>query len=91
MNSERKNDPNPPRFPEWIIRRLAWDEDRFVIRENLREEYMYIAETKGPRSADLWYWGHMIRSLFPFLRFTLYWRVVMFKNYLKIALRNFVK
>ncbi len=91
MGTKRKEDPNPPRLPEWIVWRLAWDEDRFSIQENLREEYMYIAETKGPRLAGLWYWGHMMRSLFPFVRLAIYWRIVMFKNYLKIAFRNFTK
>jgi putative ABC transport system permease protein len=91
MNSERKKDLNPPRLPEWLIRRLAWAEDRFSILENLREEYTYIITTRGARSADLWYWGHMFRSLFPFVKFAIYWRFVMFKNYLKVALRNFYK
>ena len=91
MSSKSNKDPNPPRLPEWIIRRLAWAEDRFSIQENLREEYIYIFETRGARSADLWYWIHMIRSLFPFVKVAIYWRIVMFKNYLKIALRNFFK
>ena len=91
MSPERKNDPCPPRLPEWIIRKLSWSEDRFSIQENLREEYKYITEIKGTLPADLWYWGHMIRSFFPFVRFAIYWRIVMFKNYLKIALRNFAK
>ena len=77
MSSEIKRDPNPPRLPEWIIRRLAWSEDRFSIQDNLREEYIYIIETRGTRSADLWYWGHMIRSIFPFIKLTIYWRFVM--------------
>jgi len=91
MSSERKNDSNPPRLPEWIIRRLAWTEDRFSIQENLREEYTYILTTKGARAANLWYWRHMIRSLLPFVKFTIYWRFVMFKNYLKIILRSMNK
>jgi putative ABC transport system permease protein len=91
MNAVRKKDPHPPRLPEWIIRGLAWDEDRLSIQENLHEEYVYIAETRGTRSADLWYWGHMIRSLFPFVKFAVYWRLVMIKNYLKVAIRNFAK
>ena len=91
MSSKSNKDPNPPRLPEWIIRQLAWAEDRFSIQENLREEHRYISETKGARPADLWYWGHMIRSLFPFVRLAVYWRIVMLKNYLKIALRNFYK
>ena len=91
MSSLRNKNPNPPRLPEWIIQRLAWAEDRFSIQENLREEYTYINATRGTRAANLWYWGHIIRSAFPFVKFAIYWRFVMFKNYLKIALRNFYK
>lgn len=91
MSSLRNKDLNPPRLAEWIIQRLAWAEDRFSIQENLREEYIYIFETRGSRLANLWYWGHMIRSLFPFVKFSIYWRSVMFKNYLKLVLRSMNK
>jgi putative ABC transport system permease protein len=91
MSAERKKVPYPPWLPEWVVKRLAWDEDRLSIQENLREEYIYITEMRGTRSADLWYWGHMIRSLFPFVKWMIFWRFVMFKNYMKVALRNFAK
>lgn len=91
MSFKRKKDSQPPRLPDWIIQRLAWSEDRCSIQENLHEEYIYIIEAKGTRTADLWYWGHMIRSLFPFVKFVVYWRIIMLKNYLKIALRNIAK
>ena len=91
MSTEQKKDPFPPRLPEWIIQNLAWDEDRLSIRENLHEEYIFIAETKGTRWAALWYWGHMIRSIFPFVKLMAYWRFVMLKNYMKVAFRNFAK
>jgi putative ABC transport system permease protein len=91
MSSLREKDPNPPRLPEWIIQRLAWAEDRFSIQENFREEYMYILETKGHRSADLWYWRQLIRSIFPFVKFSIYWRFVMIKNYLKLVFRSMNK
>ncbi|UCE40186.1 MAG: ABC transporter permease [Candidatus Aminicenantes bacterium] len=91
MRSKRNEDSNPPRLPEWIIRRLAWTEDRFSIQENLHEEYTYILATRGNRSANLWYWGHMLRSFGPFVKFAIYWRIVMFKNYLKIVWRSMNK
>lgn len=91
MSSSKIRNPHPPRIPEWIVRGLAWDEDRLTIQENLREEYLYLFETRGELRADLWYWGHMIRSIIPFLKQTTFWRFVMLKNYLKVALRNFTK
>ena len=91
MSPIKVQDPRPPRLSEWVIRNLAWDEDRLTIQENLREEYLYIFENKGGLRADLWYWGHMVRSIVPFLKQTAFWRIIMLKNYLKIALRNFTK
>ncbi|MGD9347915.1 MAG: ABC transporter permease, partial [Candidatus Aminicenantes bacterium] len=91
MSAEKNKDLSPPRMPEWIVRRLAWGEDRSAILENLREEYMYVCEARGERSADLWYWGHMMRTLFPCVRFQLYWRFAMLKNYLKLVLRGIQK
>jgi len=88
MNPERNSVPNPPRLPEWIILRLAWRDDRFSIQENLREEYAAAQETRGKKSADLWYWGQMVRSLFPTVKFSIHWRLIMFKNYLKLVLRT---
>jgi putative ABC transport system permease protein len=88
MSAKKEKDPNPPRLAEWIVERLAWAEDRCSIQENLREEYLCLCEARGTRPAGLWYWGHLIRSLFPFFKFTAYWRSVMFKNYLKIVLRS---
>jgi adenylate kinase family enzyme len=83
MNLNRKKDPHPPRLPEWIIRGLACTEDRLSIQENLHDEYIDILTARGPRPADLWYWGHTIRSFFPFIIFGTYWRFFMLKNYLE--------
>jgi len=91
MSAQGKRSSDPPRLPEWIIRRLVWGEDRSSILEDLQEDYLYIRETKGDRSADVWYWGHMMRSIFPFIKLSILWRFVMFKNYLKLVLRNISK
>jgi len=91
MSSEKMKNQKPPRLAEWIVQKLAWSEDRFSILENLREEYLYILETRGERSANNWYWVHAIRSLFPFARFLIYWRFAMLKNYLKLVLRSINK
>ena len=91
MNALKTKNPHPPRLAEWLIQLMAWEEDRFAIQDNLCEEYIYIAETRGTRWAAIWYWRHMIRSFIPFVKFAVYWRFVMINNYLKVALRNFAK
>ncbi len=91
MKFENRKVPLPPSLPERIILKLAWAEDQWPIREDLREEYRYILSAKGERNANAWYWKHMIRSLYPFIKFSLYWRMVMFQNYLKTAFRTIRK
>jgi len=88
MILNKKRNTIPPRLPERIIQKLAWAEDQWSIREDLREEYRYILSIKGERSANAWYWKHMIVSIYPFIKFSIYWRLVMFKNYMKTAFRN---
>jgi len=88
MRYKSRKRPLPPRLAERIIQKLAWDEDQWSIREDLREEYRYILSVKGERSANVWYWKHMIFSIYPFIKFSTYWRLVMLKNYLKTAFRN---
>ena len=91
MNSESPKASNPPRLAEWVILRLAWPEDRSSVQENLREEYAFVQTSRGKKSAHLWYWQHLVRSFFPFVRFLVYWRLVMFKNHLKLVLRSAVR
>jgi len=73
------------------MKQMSWSEDRDAILDNLREEFTYRFSTQGKVFARLWYWLHVLRSVLPFMRFDLKWRCVMFKNYMKIALRNFFK
>jgi ABC-type antimicrobial peptide transport system permease subunit len=85
------HDQKPPRFAEWLIKQVSRYEDRDAILDNLREEFANRLSTQGKLLARWWYWLHGLRSVLPFMSFELKWRIVMFKNYMKIALRNFYK
>lgn len=88
MSPVKKGRLDPPRWPRRIIGRLAWPEDRASILEDLREEYAFLISRQGPRAAALWYWRHALRSAGPFLAYRAYWRIVMFLNNMKLALRG---
>ncbi len=88
MKRKKQKNPRPPFLAEWFVKHLSWLEDRELILENLREEYADCVSTLGKLSARLWYIHHALMSVYPFMIFELIWRIVMFKNYLKIALRN---
>ena len=59
------------------------------VEGDLEEGYEYIYSKKGKIRAELWISKQLVRSLPLFLINNLIWRVIMFKNYLKITFRNF--
>lgn len=78
-----------PKFGDCLLRLLARYDDNPHLRGDFDEEFSWIYENKGFVRAWFWYWMHLLRSLPVFIRDILYWRSIMIKNYLKIALRNF--
>ncbi len=78
-----------PKFGDCLLRLLARYDDNPHLRGDFDEEFSLIYENKGFVRAWFWYWTHLLRSLPVFIRDILYWRSIMIKNYLKIALRNF--
>jgi len=77
----------PPRFSEWILYHLLEKEEREFIIGDLREIYGQVWFSSGNLKAKIWYWGQIIRSIRPFLFNFIYWRISMFTNYLKLAVR----
>ncbi len=53
------------------------------------EYYSDILKERGVIRARLWYWNQALTSLQMFTYHRIYWSLVMFKNYLKVAFRNF--
>lgn len=63
-------------------------DEKFYLTGDLAEFYDYISNKEGRTKANIWYLFQIFSSVFPYLKFSVYWRLVMFKNYLKITLRN---
>ncbi|MBN1273428.1 MAG: ABC transporter permease [Candidatus Aminicenantes bacterium] len=87
MKKPLKNSMCPPRLAEWLMKHLAWPEDREAIVDNLKEEYENRVLEQGKWSARLWFRLHVLRSVVPFISFEWKWSLAMIKNDLKIALR----
>jgi len=81
----------PPRIPAWLLRLAALEEDRFAILGDFDEEYAELVGELGRAGASRWFWRQGLRTAPRLLGDHLYWRTIMFKNYLKIALRNIRK
>ena len=77
----------PPKFAARILSILS-SSKRIGILGDTEEEYRMILSEKGRFKADIWYIWQIFQPMPFFIRSTIYWSYEMFKNYLKIALRN---
>ncbi len=87
----KKNLPQPPKFPEWILTKLSFWVEKYSLINDLEEEYSKICLDRGKTLAQLWYWFHAFRAIPSILIYSLYRSMVMIKNYAVIALRNIRK
>ena len=87
----RKKRGSIPGLAAWILARMIRDEDRLSILSDFSENYEELINKKGHLEACRWYWSQVLKSIPMFMTNILYWRFIMFNNYLKIALRNIKK
>jgi putative ABC transport system permease protein len=79
---------HPPRLPRWILYRFLPEEENTFISGDFDEIYNSILERQGRAAACRWYWFQLLYWI-PLIFFHSFrWSLTMFKNYLKITLRN---
>ena len=78
----------PPGLAKWLFDRIAWSEEKRTISADMEEFFSELIEENGRLKATFWYWGQILGSIPVLVKNLVYWRIVMFKNYLKIAFRN---
>ena len=84
-----RNRARPPFLPHLALRLLLRDEELFEFSEDIREVYGQLLESGPKWKAPLWYSCRVLESLPRIILDIILWRVIMIRNYLKIALRNF--
>ena len=82
---------HPPPIAGWILKNATRYEENFAIIGDFDEEFQEVVREKGALFARLWYWRHCFRSLPIFIKDSVYWSFIMFRNYLKIAFRSIKK
>jgi len=80
-----------PKLGGWLIGIIARYYRMSSLAGDFLEEFEETARSKGSLRAWLWYWGHLLKSIPVFLIDFIFWRFVMFRNYLKISIRNITK
>ena len=78
----------PPKIAERILRLILPDEGWDTPLGDFEEFFNVIADEKGIFRARSWYWAQVFKLLPSKILNSLYWRIIMISNYLKIALRN---
>lgn len=84
----KKHNPSPPRFSLWLFQKTLQAKDYDYALGDLIETYGYMLIENGDHKARRWFRREVWKSLPGFLKNSLYWKIAMFKNYLKITLRN---
>ncbi|MFC1556166.1 ABC transporter permease [candidate division KSB1 bacterium] len=85
------NSQSPPKTAERIISLFAQYHNRPYILGDLEEDFLRKSYSKGVIYARLWYWIMCLKILPGFMKINILWSLVMFRNYLIIAVRNFKK
>ena len=78
-----------PRVAAWLTRFCLHEVDADVVLGDLEETYAALHRRYGRRAARRWYWSQVLRSGPTFVHRTLYWSLVMWKNYVVASLRKF--
>jgi putative ABC transport system permease protein len=78
----------PPRIATSILRWILPPKDRDYLLGDYEESFQRKFEEKNALSASLWYWIQAVQAAPEFLLESFYWRIVMFRNYLIVGLRN---
>ncbi|MFC1726698.1 ABC transporter permease, partial [candidate division KSB1 bacterium] len=81
----------PPIAGQWILKKVLPQEERNFLLGDIEETYAEKINENGLLTAVIWYWFQFIKTVPPVLIDQIFWRSTMFKNYLKIALRNIKK
>lgn len=72
----------------WILSRMLNEKGHSSLIGDFEEIYSEIAGKEGRMHALLWYWAQIIKLLPSHFINAIYWRIVMFRNYLKMTIRN---
>ena len=80
-----------PRSAFWLLLRMLPPQESTLLHGSFEELYSEKIRSAGRFRAGFWIWGEVLKSLPGFLYATIYWKLMMLKNYALIALRNIRK
>ena len=91
MKKMNKSPKSPPALAKKLLKSFQRYDEEFNIISTLEDLYNDKCETHSKRWADLWYLRQVVCSIPKNYYSESLWRFVMFKNYMKINMRNIKK
>ena len=79
------------KLANWILKKVLPSDDSETAIGDFEEFYRNLVEEKGNMKAIKWFWKNVFFLLPQKIQYSLVWSLDMFKNYLKIAIRNIKK
>ena len=80
-----------PRIPDWLLRHIYSFDNVDAYFGDIQEEFAEIQKCQGRAKARRWIWFHAIAAIPRWGQNSIVWKITMFKNYFKIAIRNFLR
>lgn len=80
-----------PKFPFWILKQIYAFDNKDAYSGDIEEEFAEIQKCQGRAKAKRWIWFHAMAAIPRGGQHSVIWRITMLKNYIKIALRNFLR
>lgn len=78
----------PPQIAVALLRWILPLKDRDYLLGDYEESFQKKLDEKNALSASLWYWKQVLQTAPEFLSESFYWRIIMFRNYFTVGLRN---
>ncbi len=78
---------HPPKSAKFLLRILSSREKYDAYIGDIEEIFFERINHFGVKMAKRWYWWEVIKAIPRFLTESIRWRTIMFKNYLKVAIR----
>ena len=83
-----KNKLKPPKIATRILEFIIQKDIRYGAMGDLQEQYYWNKQELGLFKARMLYWRQILGALPYFIKKSISWSVIMFKNYLKTTFRN---
>jgi hypothetical protein len=86
-----KKEKKLPHLATLILKKTIPQEIQYSALGDFEEIYHHMVKDKGVLRAQVWYWYQTLKSLPSFIFDSFYWKITLFRNFFRIAIRNIIR